>query len=332
MGYAAAATALRREGLPHRLCLLLASAGTHSSPFTTARPAGPSPSAASAPAAGDTSGRTPGTAAADVSGVSGVSAEPSGIDEYLRSHPLPAAAVVAKCGPPGVLYEEPGAIFLRVRLDGSYRPVLARGADGGLLTGLGVVVAILESWRAEHLAARSAPGRQLAAEAGIGAVRGGLAEKPDLLPGLVELHLYLTTVPGDDPDEIARTVLERLRAGIRGGPLERHRVSVDAHMAHPAGSTPPGAPVIRQAIAAWDDEHGAPPPPISGWKGSTDGVVLRGHGIPTARVGPAAAADPADPRRDVFDPRELARFARLYAGIALRHALGVPGARSGRST
>ncbi|MFI6506125.1 hypothetical protein ACIBCT_00840 [Streptosporangium sp. NPDC050855] len=312
MGYAAAATALRREGLPHRLCLLLASAGTHSSPFATARPASPSPSAAS--------------------GVSGVSGEPSGIDEYLRSHPLPAAAVVAKCGPPGVLYEEPGAIFLRVRLDGAYRPVLARGADGGLLAGLGAVVAILESWRAEHLAARTAPGRQLAAEAGIGAVRGGLAEKPDLLPGLVELHLYLTTVPGDDPGEIARTVLERLRAGIRGGPLERHRVSVDAHMVHPAGSTPPGAPVIRQAIAAWDDEHGAPPPPISGWKGSTDGVVLRGHGIPTARVGPAAASDPADPRRDVFDPQELARFARLYAGIALRHALGVPGTRSGRGT
>ncbi|MEU4830549.1 hypothetical protein [Streptosporangium sp. NPDC023615] len=293
VGYAAAAAALRREGLPHRLCLLLASAGTHSSPFAHAR----EPHLA----------------------------RPTGIEEYLRSHPLPAAAVVAKCGPPGVLHEEPGAIFLRVRLGDAYRPVLARGADGGLLAGLGTVVEILESWRAEHLAARAVPGRQFAAEAGIGAVRGGLPEKPDLLPGRMELHLYLTTVPGDDPDEIARTVLARLRAGVEHGPLDGHRVSVDAWTAHPAGSTAPDAPVIRHAVTAWQDEHGEPPREISGWKGSTDGVVLRGHGIPTARVGPAAAPDPADPRRDVFDPRVLARFARLYAGIALRHALGAPG-------
>ncbi|MGC5009486.1 hypothetical protein ACLQ2R_01850 [Streptosporangium sp. DT93] len=288
VGYAAAASALRREGLPHRLCLLLASAGTHSSPFA------------------------PGPVRA------------TGIEEYLRSHPLPAAAVVAKCGPPGVLHEEPGAIFLRVRLGAAYRPVLARDADGGLLAGLGTVVAILESWRVEHLAARDVPGRQLAAEAGIGAIRGGLPEKPDLLPGVVELHLYLTTVPGDDPGEIARTVLARLRAGVPGGP-SGPRVSVDAWMAHPAGSTAPDAPVIRHATAAWQDEHGDPPRAITGWKGSTDGVVLRGHGTPTARVGPASAPDPADPRRDVFDPQVLARFARLYAGIALRHAIGVAG-------
>ncbi|MER6174472.1 hypothetical protein [Streptosporangium sp. NPDC001681] len=283
-GYVAAATALRRRGLPHRLSLLLASGGTHSSPFASAGPAG--------------------------------------IDEHLRSHPLPSAAVVAKCGPHGVLHEEPGAIFLRVRLGAPYRPVLARDAGGGLLANLGTATAILESWRTEHVAARAGADRQLAAEAGIGAVRGGLLEKPDLLPGVVELHLYLVTVPGDDPDEIARTVLARMRAGIPGGPLDGCRVSVDARLVHPAGVTSPDAPVIRHAIAAWHDEHGEPPPAISGWKGSTDGVVLRGHGVPTARVGPAAGSDPADPRRDVFDPRTLVRFARLYAGIAVRHALG----------
>ncbi|WP_344974480.1 hypothetical protein [Streptosporangium fragile] len=286
-GYTAAAAALRHAGLPHRLRLLLAGGGTHSSPFARRE-----------------------------------RAEPTGIGEHLRSHPLPAAAVVAKCGPHGVLHEEPGAVFLRVRLGGAYRPVLARDDTGGLLANVGVATAILEAWRAEHLAAKAGAGHQLAAEVGIGAIRGGMPEKPDLLPGIVELHLYLVAVPGDDPDEIAGTVLARLRAGIAGGPLAGSRVAVDARMVHPAGVTPPDAPVIRQAVAAWHDEHGEPPPAVSGWKGSTDGVVLRGNGIPTARVGPVVAADPADPRRDVFALETLSRFARLYAGIALRHALG----------
>ncbi|MBO4209629.1 hypothetical protein, partial [Micromonospora echinofusca] len=71
--------------------------------------------------------------------------------------------------------------------------------------------------------------------------------------------------------------------------------------------------------------HGAPPTEITNWKGSTDGVVLRGHGVPTVRVGPTPRPDPADPRRELFDLADLTAFARLYGEIALRHALSLPG-------
>ncbi|MFF4772181.1 M20/M25/M40 family metallo-hydrolase [Microtetraspora fusca] len=289
-GYAAAVAALRDAGVPHRLTLLLAGGGTHASPFAA----------------------TPESAA------------PVGVEEYLRSGPRPDAAVVAKCGPPGILYEEPGAAFVRVRLGTAYRPVLARDAAppaGGLIAHLGEVIGVLERWRERHVAARAGVGGQIAAEAGIGAVRGGLAAKPDLLPGVVELHLYLVTVPGDDVARIADDIRAALETGLRGGPLEGCALSVAARTAHPPGATPPDASVVRHAAAAWAREHGAAPPPISGWKGSTDGVVLRGHGVPTVRVGPAVRADPADPRRDVIELDTLLRFARIYSDIVVRHVV-----------
>jgi acetylornithine deacetylase/succinyl-diaminopimelate desuccinylase-like protein len=211
-------------------------------------------------------------------------------------------------------------MFLRVILRTKFHPVLARdGAlpPGGLLAHLGLLAGLIEQWRVEHLAARDA-GR-VAAEVGIGAVRGGLPGKPDLLPGLVELHLYVVTVPGDDAPSVAAALRAKLAAGLAGGPLASCSVSVDAHLEHPAAATDPRAPIVRHAVAAWTAGHGTAPRPITGWKGSTDGVVLRSAGIDTVRLGPASRPDAADPRRDNFEIDELVRFAGMYADIAIRH-------------
>jgi acetylornithine deacetylase/succinyl-diaminopimelate desuccinylase-like protein len=159
----------------------------------------------------------------------------------------------------------------------------------------------------------------VAAEVGIGAVRGGLPGKPDLLPGMVELHLYVVTVPGDDAPSVAAALRGKLAAGLDGGPLATCSVSVDAHLEHPAAATDPRAPIVRHAVAAWTAGHGTAPRPITGWKGSTDGVVLRSAGIDTVRLGPASRPDPVDPRRDAFEVDELVRFAEMYADIAIRH-------------
>ncbi len=294
VGFAAAAQTLDEAGVRHRLSLLLAASGTHRSPF----------------AADD-----------DCTGPDG--AGTIGAEAYLRAHGLPAAAVVARGGPAGVLYEEPGALFVRVSLHSGFLPVPSRhlaAPPGGLLGGLGTVIAALERWRDEHLAVRPAVG-QIAAEVGLGAVRGGLAARPDLLPGLAELHLYVVTLPSDDPGEIVAAITDRLTHDLAGTPLADCRLSVDVRLAHQAGRTPADADVVRHAVAAWEREHLAEAPVISGWKGSTDGVVLRGHGVPTARLGPEARPDPADPRRDVFDLSALLAYARVYADIALRHAV-----------
>ncbi|WP_432974109.1 hypothetical protein [Dactylosporangium sp. CA-233914] len=285
VGYAAAVTACRATDLPHRLTLLLASAGTHR------HHSGPS--------------------------------RRGGVEQHLDRNPLPAAAIVAKSGPPGILTEEPGAMFLRVRVGTRFHPVLARQSalpPGGLISHLGAVVELLEAFRRRHLAARARRSDQIAAEVGIGHVQAGLASKPDLLPGVVEFHLYLVTVPGDDEARIANELRSILIDGLRDGPLEDCTVTVDGWLTHAAAATPAHAPIARQAHAAWGAVHGQPPASISGWRGSTDGVVFRGRGVDTVRLGPSAGPDPADPRRDRCAVPDLVRFARLYAEIALRHA------------
>ena len=49
----------------------------------------------------------------------------TGLESYLASAPLPASAVVAKSGPPTVLWEEPGALYLTVRIQGRHGAAMA---------------------------------------------------------------------------------------------------------------------------------------------------------------------------------------------------------------
>ncbi|WP_328348079.1 hypothetical protein [Micromonospora sp. NBC_00421] len=294
VGYAAAAEACRAAGRPHRLTLLLAATGTHRHDPD----AGPDDGVAPAPTTG-------------------------GVLHHLRDRPLPAAAIVAKTSPPGILTAEPGAMFLRVRLSSGFHPALFRDTatpPGGLLTHLGVIIEALEEFRRVHLARRADPDAQVGAELGIGAVRAGQPGKPDLLPGAVDLHLYLTTVPGDDPAQITDALRATLVRRLRDTPLAGCGLAVAAHPVHPSAATAPDAPICRHAQDAWLAAHGRPAAALRGWTGSTDGVVLRGRGVPTVRLGPPALPpDPADPRRERYALPELVRFARLYAEIALRH-------------
>ncbi|MDG4764681.1 hypothetical protein O7632_11290 [Solwaraspora sp. WMMD406] len=287
VGFTLAADRLRATGRPHRLTLLLAAAGTHRH---------------------HPSGLTP-----------------SGVTHHLDRHPPPAAAVVAKTGPAGVLTAEPGAMFLRVRLTSSFHPALARESavpPGGLIAHLGTVIAALEEFRRRHLAdRRTDPAAPVGAEVGIGAVAAGSPGKPDLLPGRLELHLYLVTVPGDDPGEIRARLRAVLDETLAGTPLRDCPVTVDGRLVHPAAATAADAPIARHAYAAWTAAHGEPPRPVTGWTGSTDGVVLRGRGVPTVRLGPPSRGpDPDDPRLDRYAVADLVRFADLYADVAVRHS------------
>ncbi|WP_326552296.1 hypothetical protein [Micromonospora sp. NBC_01813] len=285
-GFTTAAAALQAAGRPHQLTLLLAAAGTHRQ---------------------HPGGQTPG-----------------GVAHHLDRYPPPAAAVVAKTGPAGVLTAEPGAMFLRVRLTTRLHPVLARESavpPGGLIVHLGTVIEALEEFRRRHLAQRADPAAQVGAEIGIGAVRSGQPGKPDLLAGLLELHLYLVMVPGDDPVRIRDDLHTALERAFADTPLRDCPVSVDAQLVHPAAATDPAAPIARHAYAAWAAAHGEPPRPVTGWTGSTDGVVLRGRGVPTVRLGPPSRGpDPTDPRLDRYAVTDVARFASIYADIAARHA------------
>ncbi|GAA0712990.1 hypothetical protein Drose_15510 [Dactylosporangium roseum] len=241
----------------------------------------------------------------------------AGVLAYLADHPRPPAAIVAKCGPGTVLWEEPGALYLRVQVTGGYGAALAPDSavpSGGIAAQAGQILAAVGAWRERYLATRRPVG-QIGPQAGVGAIRSGSAAKPDLLPADVQLDLYVVTMPGEDPVGLAEEVEAHLRVALAGTALGDCVVGVTAEPLHPAAGTPRDAPIVTAARRLWEAEFGGAPPPIAGWTGSTDGVVLRAHGIDTVRLGPQSGRSPADSRRETLAVDQLVAFSRIYAAL-----------------
>ncbi|GAB2455112.1 hypothetical protein [Jatrophihabitans fulvus] len=241
---------------------------------------------------------------------------PTGLEYHLATHGRPSSAVVAKSGPAGVLWEEPGAAYLTVRVTGTFGAALFPDSAvpvGGLVAHAGVVLDGIARWRANYLRTEEPLG-QVGPACGVGAITGGWHDKPDLLPGALEVGVYLATVPGADVPALARDLRYALATACADGPLAGSRVDVDHEIVHAAAGTPADAPVVRAAVRAWTDEFGAPGR-IADWAGTTDGVVLRGAGVPTVRLGPRGRAHPDDARRDVLSLDQLTGFVRVYRSL-----------------
>lgn len=284
VGFAAAAEALQAHGTPHRLTLLLAAGGTHRT------------------APGETPARFG-----------------RGVQHALASGWRPDAVLNVKAGPAGVLHEEPGAAYLRVSVRRPWSAALARRSvapDGGLARHAGAVVDAIEDWRTAYLARHGARG-QLAPEIAIGALHAGSPDKPDLLPGLLEVFVYAVLLPGEDPAHVARD-LEAFAAPriehLPGGP----NIAVDVYASAPGGSTDPGAPIVRLATEAWT-RHVGETAAVRDWSGATDGAIFLARGIPTARVGVRVTRDIDDPRIEIVSVDELTSAARAYADVAVRY-------------
>ncbi|MCZ4553741.1 hypothetical protein [Gordonia rubripertincta] len=252
-----------------------------------------------------------------------------GIESHLEQYPTPAAALVAKAGPRGVLWDEPGAGYLRIRVGGRRGAVLARDAadpSGGLPAHVGAMCAAVETWRSRftavprHQRDSSGPGtatlgRQAGREAGIGAIRAGSTRKPDLLPAFVDLFVYLVLLPEERLVDVADDLNTHLRTAFAGGPLSRCTVEVELAAPQDAGTTSPLEPFVRSATQIWERHHGGPVPELSGWTGSTDGALLRAAALHTIRTGPANVTVNDEPEWDSLSLTELLRFARIYADI-----------------
>jgi acetylornithine deacetylase/succinyl-diaminopimelate desuccinylase-like protein len=232
-----------------------------------------------------------------------------GVHVWLEANPSPPAAIVAKCGPPGVLWSEPGAAYLTVTVTGEPGVVMLPDSAvpaHGLPARLAPVLDTIAAWCIEYAAAQR-PIDQVGAAAGIGAVQAGLADKPDLFPGSVEIGLYLVTVPGADVATLAGQLADRVSAVLPPG----CSATVGADVVHAAACTDAGSWPVQAAQAAWTRAFGAPAP-ITGWTGSTDGVVFRGRGVPTVRLGPQPAVAPHDARCDVLQLDQLEGFVSVY--------------------
>ncbi|MEU5397923.1 hypothetical protein ABZ348_01300 [Streptomyces sp. NPDC005963] len=238
----------------------------------------------------------------------------TGLEAYADAYPLPRSAIVAKCSPPTLLWHEPGSFYLTVRVTGrSGIAMLPESATpaGGVLASAGVVLDELARWRTDYLAADPRVG-QTGRACGIGALGGGWPDKPDLLPAQLQIDMYVVAGDPVEPKALAVELADRLRARCAHSALRNCTVEVEAEAGATAAATPADAPVVTAARAAWLDEFGAQPPPITGWTGSTDGVVLRARGVDTVRLGPQMKPAADDPRCDELSLAQLAAYARIY--------------------
>jgi len=289
VAFAAAAQALRAHGVPHRLTLLLAAGGTHRA--------------------------APGGKPAQFG---------RGVEHALATGWRPDAVLNVKAGPAGVLHEEPAAAYLRLCVRRPWSAALARRSvapDGGLARHAGAVVETIEEWRADYLARHGAKG-QLAPEIAIGALRAGSPDKPDLLPGLLEVFVYAVLLPSDDPAGAARE-LEAFAAPRIGRLPGAPTVAVDLYASAPGGGTDPAGRIVRLAAEAWA-RHVGETAPVREWSGATDGAIFLARGIPTARVGVKVTRDADDPRIEIVALDELTTAARAYADVAVRYFAGAP--------
>lgn len=290
VGYVAAASLLAEQPGGSGLALLLAGSGTHRSPFE--------------------------------SSPTGHRLRMTGVERYLGTGRRPDDVVVAKCGPPGLLFEEPGALFVKVRIEAQLLPAMLASAavpSGGLPLRIGPLLDGLANWRDAHLGSRK-PHGQIAPEIGVGSIVAGRPGKPDLLPAAVEVHAYVVMIDGDDPAQIAADLRAQLTASVAGTELENCPLEVLVAEEHGAAATPESASIVQQAKEAWLAERGAAPAQISGWKGSTDGVVFRSAGCRTVRLGPSPSSSEVDRRLDQLAISDLVDFARIYARLGVSAA------------
>ena len=243
----------------------------------------------------------------------------AGLHRALESGLSPRAAINVKAGAPGVLHEEPGSAYLRISVRSPGGPLMLQQSKGcaGAAAALARLLPLIESWR-DTLRDRD-PLAMCGRDVGLGALTAGLPDKPDMLPSVSWADLYVVTVPGDDASELAGELASILAADNHS----ETSVSVTAFM--PAGRTPPEHPVVRLATEAWG-RHLGPCAPITNWRGSTDGALLRHRGIPVARLGPRPRSAPAG--QEALDLAELTTFSRIDAELLVQ--LGHSSSQGGR--
>jgi acetylornithine deacetylase/succinyl-diaminopimelate desuccinylase-like protein len=286
---ASASEALDELGVPYRLRLLLASGGTHRWP--------------------------PNRDSGFETNTFGIGARRA-IDSGFR----PGAVIDAKGGAPAPLHEEPGAAYFGLRIIGTWEPALFRSDDPGTIGAIPCLIGALENWRREVIGRPYIAGSPSGREVALGAITAGSLDKPDLLPAVIEARIFVVLGMGDDPVQLAAELETVIGQALIVDGSADLTVKVTVDVADSAGATSPLDPVVVAANTAWTSRFG-PPPVVSGWRGSTDGVVFRRAGIPTVRVGPTIARDEDDPRLDRVGIDTLTMFAGLYAETATRWIL-----------
>ena len=191
-------------------------------------------------------------------------------------------AILAKPGY-AVAWEEVGLSWFRVRVHGrlGYTGIRHIVPYKNPIVDAATVIAGLEAWFPEY-SARHTSGL-VAPQGSIGAIQGGWPHKPAFVPAATDLYVDIRVSPRTDPLVVQRELgaaLADIRAANPGLEVDHEMI-----LSIPGTRTDPRNWVVQSLMRGWERREGRPHIPITGTSGATDAAILRGRGIPTARLG-----------------------------------------------
>jgi acetylornithine deacetylase/succinyl-diaminopimelate desuccinylase-like protein len=173
----------------------------------------------------------------------------------------------------------------------------------------------------------------VAPQGSIGAIQGGWPHKPAFVPAATDLYVDIRVSPRSDPMQVKHELgaaLAEIRAAHPGLEVEHEMI-----LSIPGTHTDPRSWIVQSLMRAWERREGRPHEPITGTSGATDAAILRGRGIPTARLGlPRTPPPPNYPgfSMGAATPHAMQRLTEclIYSVIDTctrdRHAVGLEGA------
>lgn len=227
-------------------------------------------------------------------------------------------AVIAKTGW-AVAWEEVGLAWFRVRVHGAlnYAGIRHFVRYENPIVRAATVIGELERWFAEYTKANTSG--LVAPQGSLGAIEGGWTYKPTFVPAACDLYLDLRISPRTSVPDVQRQ-FEDAMTGLR----RRHPeipLTWEMLLAVPGTHTDPGSWIVQSCVRGWEDVEGRPHAPRANQSGATDANILRGHGLPTARVGMARVPDDAPMPDDfskgmnVVSVREMERLTRCLVYV-----------------
>lgn len=205
----------------------------------------------------------------------------AGCAHMLGRGPKPDFAIIAKSGW-AVSWEEVGLAWYEVTVKGTHSYVGSRHLlpYSNAILDAGKLIADLEAWFPEW-AERHRSGL-VAPQGVVSFIEAGWQRMPAFTPAVCRFRFDLRLSPRTRVEEADAAVSARLErvAAAHGIDLEWRRIVAIA-----GTTTAPDNPIIRTCIEGWEHIEGAVHQPVPGLSGATDANILRGHGIPTARIG-----------------------------------------------
>ena len=223
-------------------------------------------------------------------------------------------AIIAKPGW-SVAWEEVGLCWFKVivRGDLNYTGVRHVVAGRNPIVHAARVIGLLEEWFSQYTNENSSG--LVAPQGSINAIQGGWPHKPAFTPAACHFYVDLRVSPRVSPMDAKRQFAAAIGSIVQANP----ELAIDWEMilSIPGSFTDPSNWIIQSCVRAWEFVEKQKHKPRSGTSGATDANILRGAGIPTARLGMPRVRSANGSQRSVFsmDTSNVAGMTQLTKSL-----------------